>query len=449
MAADARCRRVVALIDMDCFYCEVERRQNPSLVGVPMAVVQYNPFENEDHSVLSQGKDQDRTDNNSNGSIIAVSYEARAAGVTRSMRGRQARSVCPAIQLVQVPTAHAKADLELYRDAGAKVLAILAAGGTTERASVDEAYVDCTVEARRRLRAARQGGKPGVRALLAAAASSSAGGTDPGSHVSVAAATAGGAKAANEVSRDDVRSGHAQQGARPATRTAETQAWWARPLGGTDQLGRSCWSEDELMLAAGAAVVAELRAAVRSRLGYSCSAGIAHNKILAKLCAGLHKPNQQTILPLASTTALLHPLDISRLRGLGAKLGSRVKSELGCETVGQLAQIPRSRLIRVFGEATAAMLERLAQGEDDAEVQNRSLPKSIGCGKTFRNSYWGHGISGVGLSVDARAKLQQQQQQQQKTAAAAVDPASPTKDRQGWVLQVPACIRFINRQLER
>ena len=36
--------RVVALIDMDCFYCEVERQQNRDLIGVPMAVVQYNPF---------------------------------------------------------------------------------------------------------------------------------------------------------------------------------------------------------------------------------------------------------------------------------------------------------------------------------------------------------------------------------------------------------------------
>lgn len=34
------------------------------------------------------------------------------------MRGDQARKVCPEVQLVQVPTAHGKADLTLYRDAG-------------------------------------------------------------------------------------------------------------------------------------------------------------------------------------------------------------------------------------------------------------------------------------------------------------------------------------------
>ena len=33
------------------------------------------------------------------------------------------------------------------------------------------------------------------------------------------------------------------------------------------------WSQDEKLLAAGAGVVAELRAAVKQKLGYSCSAG--------------------------------------------------------------------------------------------------------------------------------------------------------------------------------
>ena len=38
-------KRVVALIDMDCFYCACERALDESLVGKPMAVIQYNPFQ--------------------------------------------------------------------------------------------------------------------------------------------------------------------------------------------------------------------------------------------------------------------------------------------------------------------------------------------------------------------------------------------------------------------
>jgi DNA polymerase eta len=60
---------------------------------------------------------------------------------------------------------------------------------------------------------------------------------------------------------------------------------WARPL--------AIWPADELLLAVAAVVVAELRTAVTAETGYSCSAGVAHNKLLAKLCCGLHKPCQQ------------------------------------------------------------------------------------------------------------------------------------------------------------
>ena len=48
---------------------------------------------------------------------------------------------------MQVPTKHSKADLKIYRAAGAKVAAELAKHGTIERASIDEAYLDVTKEA--------------------------------------------------------------------------------------------------------------------------------------------------------------------------------------------------------------------------------------------------------------------------------------------------------------
>ncbi len=46
--------------------------------------------------------------------------------------------------------------------------------------------------------------------------------------------------------------------------------WWKR--------SPEQWQAGELLLACGATAVAELRAAVAAELGYSCSAGIAHNK---------------------------------------------------------------------------------------------------------------------------------------------------------------------------
>ena len=61
-------------------------------------MLQYNP--NGDLSTVPP--EADRVFNSSNGSLIAVSYEARAQGVKRGMRGDEARKACREVQLVQV-----------------------------------------------------------------------------------------------------------------------------------------------------------------------------------------------------------------------------------------------------------------------------------------------------------------------------------------------------------
>lgn len=50
------------------------------------------------------------------------------------------------------------------------------------------------------------------------------------------------------------------------------------------------------MLALGSHIAAELREAIHSKLGLTGCAGIATNKLLAKLVSGTFKPNQQTTL---------------------------------------------------------------------------------------------------------------------------------------------------------
>lgn len=47
--------------------------------GKPLGVAQYNPF----GDLATRRPDENRHMNNSNGSLIAVSYEARAFGVKR------------------------------------------------------------------------------------------------------------------------------------------------------------------------------------------------------------------------------------------------------------------------------------------------------------------------------------------------------------------------------
>ena len=360
-------QRVVALVDLDCFYCAVERRRDPSLLGLPMAVVQYNPWENAPSGprvvggVTSRKPEEDRRDPLSNGSLIAVSYEARARGVKRIMRGQEARRCCPELVLVQVPTAHGKASLTIYKEAGHEVVDVMCreAGVVVEKASVDEMYLDVTAAAARLLastswaaliaeaveshvaghggeaaascppsappsRAVSAAPSPLKPAVAAAVPSTAEGGGGEGGG-------AAGSMAAADLAllpREAVRNGHAAQRSEAVAEAG--RAWWRRAEAG--------WSGEERALAAGAVVVARLRAEVAACLpGFTCSAGVAANKMLAKLCAGLHKPNQQTVLPAEAVPALLHPLPLDRIKSLGAMFGERVMGELGVRTVGELA----------------------------------------------------------------------------------------------------------------
>lgn len=81
-----------------------------------------------------------------------MNYPARAKGVTRHMRGDEAREQCPDIELVKVPNIREKADLSKYRNAGKQVAAVLQAfTHLLTRASIDEAYLDITEQVQNRL----------------------------------------------------------------------------------------------------------------------------------------------------------------------------------------------------------------------------------------------------------------------------------------------------------
>lgn len=56
--------------------------------------------------------------------------------------------------------------------------------------------------------------------------------------------------------------------------------------------------KSDIKLLIAASIVNEIRATVKEKTNYECSAGIAHNKVLAKIVCGINKPNKQTLLPL-------------------------------------------------------------------------------------------------------------------------------------------------------
>uniref|UniRef100_A0A182SZI3 DNA polymerase eta n=1 Tax=Anopheles maculatus TaxID=74869 RepID=A0A182SZI3_9DIPT len=314
--------RVVVLVDMDCFYCQVEEKLNPAIRGKPIAVVQYNPW---------QG-----------GGIIAVNYPARAEGVTRHMRGDEAKQHCPEIELPQVPQVRGKADLTRYREAGKEVADVLKSfTPLLERASIDEAYLDITERVLSRIREMNEGKFQLLPEKLAN--TFAVGYENIGEFVK---------KLSNTFE----------------TGSAENNT--------PDRLE---YKKSDIKLLVGASIVNEIRAAVKEKTGYECSAGIAHNKILAKLTAGFHKPNKQTILPIDSISKLYETLPLKKVKGLGGKLGDQVCEVLKIKFMSELVQFPESVLQHHFDERMGSWMYLMARGIDLEAVTAKFHSKSIGC----------------------------------------------------------------------
>ncbi|NXY82603.1 POLH polymerase, partial [Alcedo cyanopectus] len=317
--------RVVALVDMDCFFMQVEQRLDPQLRGRPCAVLQYTEW---------QG-----------GGIIAVSYEARAFGVSRGMWATEARALCPELALARVPQARGKADLTRYREASTEVMQVLSRFAAIERASIDEAYLDLTGSARERLRALR--GSPLAAALLPTTFVQGLPG-EPGPH----------------------------PGGKEELRQRGLDEWLA-------SLSFDNPDCPDLQLTMGAVIVEEIRVAVEEATGFKCSAGISHNKTLAKLACGLNKPNRQTLVSSRFVPQLFSQLPVGNIRNLGGKLGTAITDVLGVEYIGELTRFNESELQTHFGDKTGSWLYDLCRGIEDEPVKNRHLPQSIGCSKNF------------------------------------------------------------------
>lgn len=125
-----------------------------------------------------------------------------------------------------------------------------------------------------------------------------------------------------------------------------------------------------------------LKQAVREATGLSCSIGISHCKLIAKIASDLHKPDGVSIVMPEDIPTRIWPLAASRINGVGPKATERLK-QLGIEAIGQLAAQPREFLIAQFGRSYGAWLADAAHGIDARAVVTESEPKSISRETTF------------------------------------------------------------------
>jgi len=125
-----------------------------------------------------------------------------------------------------------------------------------------------------------------------------------------------------------------------------------------------------------------IQQAVRRRLNISVSIGIASSKLIARIASGLHKPGGITAVPAGMERAFLSALPLRALRGIGSKT-ERLFHELGVSTIGGLAELPKTIVVQLLGNAAGETIWQYAQGNDARRVQTVKTPRQIGRETSF------------------------------------------------------------------
>ena len=136
------------------------------------------------------------------------------------------------------------------------------------------------------------------------------------------------------------------------------------------------------LLGDGQTIAKLIRARVEQKEGLTCSVGIAHNKFIAKIASNQCKPNGLLEIDPERVLEFLHPLAAKEIWGVGPKTNEQL-AKMGLQTVGDIANTPRSTLIRVLGQASGGSLYELAWGRDYRDVEIEHIEKSISSSETF------------------------------------------------------------------
>ncbi|KLU90516.1 sister chromatid cohesion protein Eso1 [Magnaporthiopsis poae ATCC 64411] len=335
--------RVIAHIDLDAFYaqCETVRLGVPE--DKPLAVQQW------------QG-------------LIAVNYPAREFGINRHCPIDEARKLCPELICQHVATwregddkwayrddaaaniATDKVSLDPYRLQSRKILALIKeylppGQCKVEKASIDEVFIDLSAN---------------VHAILLERfpeLSTPTQRQDPAANLPPPSMSALDWRADNLVDLDE------------AEAETDDPDW------------------DDVVLLLGSEIIRNVRLAIRERLGYTCSAGVANNKLLSKLGSAHRKPNQQTVIRNRAVHRFLSGLKFTTIRNLGGKLGDQVAEAFGTESVSDLLTASLEVLKLRLGAESGTWVYKTIRGDDGGEpVNSRTQIKSMLSAKSFRPS---------------------------------------------------------------
>lgn len=128
-------------------------------------------------------------------------------------------------------------------------------------------------------------------------------------------------------------------------------------------------------------VAKAVRREIMEATGLTASAGVAPNKMLAKIASDWNKPNGQFAILPDQVESFMKDLPVRKIPGVGPRGAERLKG-MGVQTCGELALVELWRLEGHFGVWGRELYE-LARGIDRREVVPERPRKSLSTETTF------------------------------------------------------------------
>jgi DNA polymerase-4 len=115
--------------------------------------------------------------------------------------------------------------------------------------------------------------------------------------------------------------------------------------------------------------------------GLTASAGIAPNKLLAKIASDLNKPNGQFTISPDEIEEFIKKIPVEKIHGVG-KVTAKHMHDMSIRTCLDMQKYSRSEMIHYFGKFGDALYD-YCRGIDDREVETDYERKSLGTEETY------------------------------------------------------------------
>ena len=130
-------------------------------------------------------------------------------------------------------------------------------------------------------------------------------------------------------------------------------------------------------------IAKSIRDKINWQLNLTASAGVAPNKLLAKIASDWNKPNGQLVITPNEVENFMQPLPVEKIFGVG-KVTANKFAKLGIKTCADLQTLSLHNLIQHFGKF-GAQLYKLCRGIDNRPVEPNRIRKSLSVEETFLN----------------------------------------------------------------